>query len=157
MEKVRARCVECGDCLLWPGAMTTRGPVLTLAQKQVQLRRCVWEHAHGKPFPPDRVTSIDCENANCLADNHIVARTRAQLNARTLKRRTSVSRNARIAMTKRKSSKLSDHGAEDIRTSGLPPQEAADKWGVSKAYVYMIRAGRFRRDYASPFAGLGAR
>lgn len=157
MEKIRSRCTEDGDCYRWPGAITTRGPVMTVNQKQIQLRRVVWEGAHGRPFPSDRVASMECDNQDCLQAEHIVARTRAQLNARTLRRHTSIGRNAKIAHTKRKSSKLSDEGAEDIRTSALPPQELADKWQISKAYVYMIRGGRFRRNYASPFAGLGAR
>jgi hypothetical protein len=154
MDKVRTRCTEDGDCLRWSGAMTTRGPVVTVAQKQIQLRRIVWEDAHGTPFPSDRVASMDCDNPDCLHAEHIIARTRAQLNARTLRRHTSIGRNAKIAHTKRKASKLSDEGAEDIRTSELPAQELADKWGISKTYVYMIRGGRFRRNYASPFAGL---
>jgi hypothetical protein len=159
MEKIRARCEENGDCLLWPGAITTRGPVVTLEQRQIQLRRVVWEDDHQKPFPPDRVASIDCGHINCLAAEHIIARTRAQLVARTNRLHASAGRSAKIANGKRRGSKLTDEAAEDIRTSALLPQELADKHSITKAYVYMIRAGRFRRNYSSPFAGLllGAR
>ena len=157
MEKIRARCEENGDCLLWPGAITTRGPVVTLNQKQIQLRRVVWEDAHQKPFPSDRVASVDCGHINCLADTHIIARTRAQLVARTNRMHASAGRNAKIANGKRRDSKLSEEAAEEIRTSGLSAQEMAEKHSITKAYVYMIRAGHFRRNYSSPFAGLGAR
>lgn len=157
METIRLRCVECGDCLLWPGAMTTRGPVVTVAQKQIPLRRVVWEQKFGKLLPADRIASVDCENRNCLAEGHISARTRSQINARSNRRHGSTARNAKVANTRRKGSKLSDEGVQEIRASVLSAQALASKWSVSAAYVYMIQRGQCRRDYSSPFAGLGGR
>jgi len=157
MDKIRSRCVEEGDCLLWPGAINDRGPVATVAQKQLSLRRVVWEHAHGRAWQSDRVASVSCENANCLNHEHIVPVTRSHLVSRTNKRHNSIARAARVAAGKRKSSKLSDAGVLDIRTSEERTEVLAKRWDVSEAYVRMLKRNEFRHDFSSPYHQLQGR
>ena len=151
MDKIRARCVEEGDCLIWPGAFITRGPVATYKQKQYALRRVVWEERNGKPIPKGRMPSPNCGNPRCL--EHVVAKTWSQLNSRPV----SSAQKAKTAAAKRVGSKLSDEGVAAIRLWSGPVAEVAAMQGISKAYAYMIRRGQNRIDYSSPFAGLGAR
>lgn len=148
MEKIRSRCVEEGECLIWPGAVNSRGPVATIRQKQFSLRKVAWEDAHGKAFPPDRVASPGCKDPLCLA--HVVAKTWKQLNSRT----PTVAHRAKISMSKRRGSKLDEAAVAEIRFSSEPMSILIGRHGISKAYGYMIKRGDNRRDYSSPFAGL---
>jgi hypothetical protein len=148
LNKIRTRCIEEGDCLLWPGAVCTRGPVATVKGVQYSLRRVAWENKNGKPFPSGRVASPSCGNPRCLA--HISAMTWAQLNTRP----TSISHRVRTALARRKGSKLSDEAVNDIRYGGGRAEEAAERHNISAAYVYMIRRDQCRKDYSSPFHGL---
>ena len=155
MDRIRARCREDGDCLIWTGAMNERGPVVTVDRKQLSVRRVAWEERNGKPFPTGKVASVDCEDKACI--EHIVPRTRSQLNARTNRRHSSIARAAKVSATKRQNSKLSDADVIEIRMTDRPMKEIAAEKGISTVYAYLIRRGDFRRDYSSPFAGLGAR
>ena len=148
VDKIRSRCVEEGDCLIWPGAVNTRGPVATIGQKQFSLRKVAWEHEHGKAFPADRVASPGCKDPRCLA--HVVAKTWKQLNSR----KPTIAHRAKISLGKCKGSKLDAAAVADIRFSEEPMSVLIERHSISKAYGYMIKRGDNRRDYASPFAGL---
>lgn len=155
MQRIRARCTEEGDCLIWPGGINARGPVVTVKRKQFSIRRLAWEHKHGIPFPKGKLASLDCEHAACIV--HVVPRTWSEVNARTSKRHSSVARAAKMAATKRRVSKLSDADVAEIRATDRPIKEIAKEKGISCVYAYLIRRGDWRKDYSSPFAGLGAR
>lgn len=148
MSVIRSRCVEEGDCLIWPGAANTRGPVATYHRKQHSLRQVAWSDRHGKPFPPGRVASINCGRPLCLV--HVTAKTWAQLNSRT----PTMAARAQVATGKRRGSKLSDAAVAEILTSEERVVDLAGRHGISTAYAYMIRRGQNRKNYASPFAGL---
>lgn len=150
MEKIRTRCVEEGDCLIWPGAICTRGPVATIKGVQHSLRRVAWESKHLKPFPDDRLASPDCGNPRCLA--HVVATTWSKLNTRP----TSLSHRIRTALACRKDSKLSDEAVDEIRYSDERVVELAARHGISTAYAYMVRRGQCRVDYLNPYTRPGA-
>lgn len=145
---IQQRSEEEGDCLLWTGASCTRGPVVTIKQMQYPLRRLVWEAKHGEPFPAGSVTGVSCKNHLCL--EHVIDKTWSEHNSRP----TSLTHRIRTAMAKRKDSKLSDAAVAEIRASGERADVLAERHGISTAYVYMIRRGYNRRDYANPFAGL---
>jgi hypothetical protein len=148
MNVIRSRCVEEGDCLIWPGAANARGPVATHHQKQYSLRQIAWSQKNGKPFPSGRVASTNCGRALCL--KHVTAKTWAQLNSRT----PTLAAKAQVAIGKRRGSKLSDAAVAEILTSEERVVDLAGRHGISTAYAYMIRRGQNRKNYASPFAGL---
>lgn len=65
-----------------------------------------------------------------------------------------INHHAKAAMARRKTSKLSDAGVLDIRTSEEHRSVLMQRYGITEAYYYMLRKGRYRKDYSSPFAGL---
>ena len=154
VARAMARCTEDGDCLIWDGATNARGPVLTHKQVQYSLRRLVWEDKFKKPFPADRLASVSCGHKACLA--HVVARTRAIVNSLSAKQFGALKGRA-AALAVRAKSKLSQEAVRAIRIDERRAEEVAAEHGITAAYVYMLRRGEFRRDYSSPFAGLGAR
>jgi hypothetical protein len=156
-NRVMWRCEEYGDCCLWTGARNPRGPVVSVKNVEYPLRKAVWECTHDESAPPGMVVTTTCREHLCLNPDHVILMTRAQLNRRTLKTGNHKLRLMNIAIARRKASPLSDEAVRAIRLDGERAPDAAAKHGVSVAYVYMLRANKFRRELSTPFAGLGAR
>jgi hypothetical protein len=64
---------------------------------------------------------------------------------------------AKMAATKRSRSKLDDQKVAEIRASSESAMALSAIYGVAAGYITSIRAGNLWKNYASPFAGLGAR
>ena len=101
-----------------------------------------------------------CNESMCVLFGHIVQRTQSQnskVHARMGKYSSPIAK-AKMAMTKRATSRYSDAVIEEVRSSELSAKEMAKKHGMSHSYAISIRAGKLRKDYTpSPFSGLGAR
>lgn len=166
LELILGRCKECADC----GAMThyvggseDRGPTIDFVvggvRKKQFVRRVVWQMAHPEMHLPTGKTvviSSTCKNRRCINPELICRTTRSAAWKRDAQRglRYSPASIARGVAKRRAVSKLPDHGVEDIRSSDEHPQALASKWGVSEAYVYMLKKGQFRKPTGNPFAGL---
>jgi hypothetical protein len=150
VERIRMRCIECGDCLLWQGAVSKKGAgmYISFGCKRILIRRALWELRHG-PIPEG--------NDRCV--RHLLSMTIAERNRRTARDGwfSSPAYRAKISRAKTRKSKLSDEAVARIRAyEGYVPQIAAEE-GISEAYAYMLRRGRFRLALDNPFANLGAR
>ncbi len=155
MEKIRSRCDEFDDCLLWTGARNNRGPVMSVGGKEVSVRALVWEAAHELPFPPGRRASVTCRNKLCLNEKHIVAWTMGEQMRETQRNRSAAARYiSQVAAARTRGHKISDEAVHEIRYDGAPVAEMVRKHGVSRTYVYALRRGDFRRDRSNPFGGL---
>lgn len=156
--KLLERTEEFGDCKLWTGALIHgKAPVITIDDKKVYVKRRVMALL-GRNVEHKCVTS-DCTNKLCIEPAHLVVTTKGGI-----ARRTAASGalstplcGAKVAAALRAKSKLSQAAVQAIRASDKPVIELAAENNISESYVYMIRRGDFRKDYSSPFAGLGAR
>lgn len=157
-ERVRLRCIECGDCLIWQGS-SSRGkhPQIKIAGHTVSVRKALWVEKHG-PVPDGMEVAQTCETRNCV--EHIEAQTRKKIARRVAATGVyaSPTRCAKIAAAKRESnSGLTREQAMDIRYGAGTLQEAADRHGISRVSAGCIRRGERWKEYGGVFAGLGAR
>jgi hypothetical protein len=159
LERIKARCTECGDCWLWDGALcgNARMPSMHHEGKTVAVRRLVYQLKHGS-IPAGRAISPSCGRRLCVSPNCLQAVTEKQSKQRWAKlgAYSNPGKQRRMALTKRAKSHISDEMVERVRAATSAP-EAARETGVSLSYAKDIRAGRSRRDYSSHFDGLGAR
>lgn len=153
-EKLRLRCIEDGDCLIWQGAMNERGPSMKVGGKQYSVRQAVWSNRAGRPFPKGWVATVGCGRKACL--EHVVGMTRAAFNAK-LNKRINPIRSRKVAAAKRANSRLSQDAVRAIRLDDRPMAVVAAEHGISTAYGYMLRREEFRKDFGGFADGLGAR
>lgn len=154
--------IEQDGCWLWTGPITETGqPQASMrtpdGRKTLLVRRLVWRLAHPncKPAGSNLWAYAACETERCVHPDHVRLRTRssAMKNAEY-----SPLRNAKIAATKRAKSKLSqDVVREDILTSEETNVAVAARLGCNQSFIQKIRSGVARKEYSTPFAGLGAR
>lgn len=169
LDDIKARCTECPDCggmWLWPLKNSSSGPELNHKVDgkwvKTKVRRLVWQLKNpGQTLPDGRrmVISSRCKNSRCVNPEKVYRTTKTEAFKRAAARGSwkNPVAHAKVARSIRARSKLPEEGVQDIVTGEDPPAEAAKKWGVSTAYVYMLRRGLFRQPLANPFAGLGAR
>lgn len=152
LDRIRHRCREDGDCLLWTGHKSESG-VPRMASKS--LRRLVYEDRNG-PLKDRMNVSVTCEHSLCLV--HLKANTKGAILKRVyattdLRQRRSVTRTALA----RKTAKLDIEKVRAIRSSGDTIDVLAERYGVDRARISQVRRGVAWKDHANPFAGLGAR
>jgi hypothetical protein len=158
-EKVKAKCHDDAGCMVWTGACCNKCPSIRIGNKTVLVRRVLWEEENGK-IPAGHVTHMKCGTPGCVAPEHIRIMKHSTLSkelgaAGVLSGK---ARSAKIASTKRaKSEKITSEIAMEIRGSADPARVAAVKYGVSPSLIGKIRRNEAWADFASPFAGLGAR
>lgn len=163
LEDIKARCEEVGECWIWQGTvLRKRFPVAKANNETLYPKRLAWAAHHGKPVP-DGMCVVNrpakCHDPLCCNPDHLAAVTKRQVLQQVVddgKLHTTKTR-AKIAAAKRAGSKLSDQAVHEIRFSDEPVAVLAARHGISETYGHMIRRGDSRKDYSSPFAGLGAR
>lgn len=160
LEAILERCIEDGDCLIWQGAMShgTR-PTARIdgTRKTVGVRRLLLE-LNGIDPGRNRVFPT-CGNQACLNHEHLKPMKHAamlKLVARQTGYARSVTRNAKIAASKRKRSPLTPEMVAEIRSSPESGRAVARRLGLCQATVQAIRAHDTWRDYANPFFQLAA-
>lgn len=152
LDDIKARCVEEGECWLWKGALSDgKWPCIWYEGKTVPVRRVVWTMHKGKQIPKNVCITPKCDNHLCVHPGCMVARI-----GRRASRPATMQRRIRVATSLRARSRISDEAVMDIRTSGEPLAVLAERHGISYSYADQLRRGVRRRDFSSPFAGLGA-
>jgi hypothetical protein len=155
---LKCRCTEEGQCWLWHGSEDGQGrPVAIHMGKRHPARRLARQFADGKEVPADKVVTSTCGNLACISPECSVITTNAMAHKMAAARGDyrNAERDRRMALSKRAQSTISDELVERIRAADNG-RKAADETGVSYSHAKAIRAGRSRKDYSSPFAGLGA-
>lgn len=157
LEELYARTVEEGDCRIWTGP-GKKLPHLNTSAGRVNVRKLVLEAA-GSQIRANCVLGCSCRNDKCIELDHIRQRSRKE-HAAYFGRIGAYSgpvKIAKMAATKRSRSKLDDQKVAEIRASSESAMALSAIYGVAASYITSIRAGNLWKNYASPFAGLGAR
>ncbi len=148
------RAEPAGDCLEWTCYATPRNqPQWCLNGKCWPVRRLLWLLTRG-PLKEGLEVGVSCVNELCIHPDHLVARTRSKAR-RGIKK--SIATRIRIAMGKRKNSNLTEEVVRLIKLSNESGPVLAKRHGINNSTVNRIRNDTYRKDYASPFAQLGAR
>ena len=153
IARVLSKSTQCGDCLLWKGAISaaTNAPAVWFDGKVLNARRALWE-AMGKKHRDGFTIKAKCKEACCVAPEHLVQVKPVKAGAKGIAHRAKIAASARA-----RTSKLDQAKADDIRFSGEPPSVMARKYGITIQSAVEIQKGRRWAPIASPFAGLGAR
>lgn len=155
MDRIRHKCLEDGDCLIWQGDKSVDGvPRYYIDRKRKNLRHLLWVEKNGREPDAGKRVGVRCKRAGCVAEDHLVARSRQQ-ELKGVKRTPDTK--IRIALAKRKSSKYSDEFVQMVREMAGNHLEIAKQLGMHYQTVQRIRKHEIRREYVNPFAGLGAR
>jgi hypothetical protein len=153
MDKIRTRCVEEGDCYLWPGALSAgSSPAVHYLGKHYNLRHVQWEQM-GKALPTDGKTIVTkCREKRCLAEGHLLVGSRSRPGLR----RTPANRAKMAAISQARSSLTWDDIAE-IRASSKTLDELVAEYRKSRRAIQYILSGHTWAVTTGHFAGLGAR
>ena len=159
LDYLHERCTEDGDCWIWNLATSSGGtPKFTIKGKQVAARRTVAELI-GKNIEGKLVTNT-CGNKRCICPDHIKITDKAGLATMAAKRTgyaQQITRRKKISDKKRQTGKITLEQALEVRYSPMTLLDVANKVGISKSTAQRIRSGDTWKDYANPFAALGAR
>jgi hypothetical protein len=164
LERIKARCEEDGDCLLWTGKLHKNGsPSATefLDGKDcyVAIRRRAYESYRRVKLRKDQVITT-CSDPRCLAKAHLECITIGERSRRAhvaMDAATKIRRSMSISAAQKGKAKLTKEQVAAIKNSEDGPYVTARRIGVSGVVASRIVRGLSYRDYvASPFTGLGA-
>jgi hypothetical protein len=133
--------------------MKLTGATTTLARRMAAM---LAGHELAKGQPVD----MTCSERLCVNPEHTAPSTTQKIAKKAAKRGafSTTSRGARIAAARRLGRvKLTAEQVAEIRTSTESEVVLGPLYGVARSYIGRIRRGEARKDYSSPFAGLGAR
>lgn len=149
------QCKECGDCLIWQGAVDGFGtPMMKKGQPRTDSARRVLMRAMGKNTK-GRIATTKCGDKRCMAEDHVVLWTRKQLQQRSMAKK-SGDVTWSIALRNSGRYKLDMAKAREIRAAGMTWQEVMERYQVSKNTALGVLNGTHWKEYSSPFAGLGS-
>ena len=158
LERINARCMAEGDCLLWQGAMSSEDvPVMHVAGATRTLRRVVWQLVHGEPPPPGRLVVARCRDKRCLSQGCLRCMRRKDMARMDAKRGVYSRADAVTARTlaARRRSRFTAEQVRQVREHPGPAEQAAAAVGMSAVHATNIRAGRARRPLVNNiWAGL---
>lgn len=166
IARIKAKCIEDGDCLIWTGKVYANGhpsatEMLDGKDRYVGVRRRAYEEYHGVTLKrSEQVTT--CGHPGCLAKAHLsvmtvsekVRRMHANMDAGT-----KLSRSKKLAAHRQAvAGKVTPEQVQAIRNSEDGPYVTARRLGVNGVVASRIFNGQSYKDYeAHPFVGLGAR
>jgi hypothetical protein len=162
MAVVMQHAHECGDCLVWDGAVSaTRNSGLVGSPKfrGRSLRRLLLEKQTGKPLPPGKLATATCETPLCIAHLGTTDKSGAAVkgydNAGVRLRKAVANKRTAHALPW---VKLSHDKADYIRASDASCRQLAAELGVDKTLIGKVRQGKAwaPSKAANPFAGLMA-
>lgn len=171
LERIYARCeVDEDGCRLWTGSTMKDGkyPIAQVqdatrphGQRQVHVRRMVWELAKGKPAKsgPRYVLVAKCEKPRCVDEDclQLLAKSTRLKQTAATGIFANVIHRAKVAEGRRRGSKLPDDQVARLKAraaAGERVDSLAIEYGVSKGYAYAVIRGTNRGDYTTPFAAL---
>jgi len=158
-DKIAARTVEEGDCLLWTGTMCASGTIPSIFNKGklTSVCRLLWEKKNGS-IPAGMLIYRTCGNIQCVRPAHLGICTVSELgrfSGSLDKQKKSELQKVAISLTMRKLSKLTQSDVDDILTSPDKVSALAERFNVSERSIYQIRSGpRWKYRASNPWAGL---
>lgn len=162
LDKIKARCVEEGDCLIWQGGVSKEGyPIMKHGGACLHVRRVAIALDGREPKRRQPVT-CSCGDKRCIQPRHLKLSTYSKIGKATAA--TGVyaakARCAKVAHANRNraDTKLTMEIAREIRASTESSEALAARYGVYRSRINAVRRGDAWKEYAAtPFAGLGAR
>lgn len=154
--RIEERCDEVGECLRYRSRQAAPVVGWQGGRRTMTLGRLYWL-VTGRKVAADLCVSSSCGDPFCVA--HLLVRTKVQV-SRAAARRGAFDANplkvAKVALRLRARSRFSDAVIEAVRGSDEPSAVLAERFGMTRAYVNMLKAGRFRLPLANtnPWAGL---
>jgi hypothetical protein len=146
-------------CLVWTGSCCNGHPSRTVDGKTRLVRRELWEQVHG-PIKPGHIIRCTCETPKCINIDCCEQTTYKKLGQQlgALGVMSGPVRSARIATAKRAGpqAKLTDADVQRIRNGTETLETLARELHINKGTAGRIRRRECRRDFSSPWAGLGA-
>lgn len=141
-------------CLIWTESVNPHSglPVMRWYESMKTVRSVVYLLIHGQMRKGKR-TALSCGKKLCVHPDHVLAQ---NWNASLKGREIPIDTRIKIAMGQRKKSRLTDEQVQSIRSAIGTIREIGPEFGISYAHAAYIRRDEVRRDYSSPFAGLGA-
>lgn len=137
----------CG-CINWEGYCDPlRGPTTRYQQggSPKSVRRILWDIGHTEKLTKDDTIKMTCENDKCVNTKHMKKERRNKVQAGKPK---NVIHSMRIAEGLRKvKGKLDMDKARAIRDSEEPAKVLAEKYGVSKANIHLVKRGKIYKEY----------
>jgi hypothetical protein len=167
LERIKARCEEDGDCLIWQGKVYPKNghPAATEwidgKDCHVGVRRRAYEEYHKVKLTADQYVAT-CGNPACLAKEHLHLITIAE-RSRRMHRDMDAARKLRYSRTLAQKAqaakgKLTPEQVRAVIDSPDGPYVTAKRLGINGVVASRIRRGISYREYAAtPFAGMGAR
>ena len=154
LDRLRARCVEVGDCWEWQGYFTSTGqPGVRWHSNNTSARRVALQLVNPTPPEPGQDYALcTCGNPRCINPKHArwASKSECMLAGHRKNLRSDLPRAAKIAATQRATrAKITMAQAQDIRTSTDTLVQLAARYGISRNYVSRIRAHQAWRDYTS--------
>ncbi len=152
LDWLQSRVREEDGCWVWTGYINPQGQPQYYASGigtrlvRRDLFALVNERSPGKKFVGARLSCV----LGCTHPEHLVARTRSAVFVGKPK---SLAHTAAIAKARRAGSRITDDVVARFRTTGDDSELAA--LNVPTSYLYRIARGEARRNYSSPFSGLG--
>lgn len=130
---------DASGCLIYTrGGSESDYPRIWVNGKKMTTSRAQWTVLHGEP-PSDIVVRHKCDVRNCIEPTHLELGTYAENTADMIER----GRHGRPA------AKITQEDADDIRlyvSAGHTYQQAADRWGITRAYVGHIVRGKYYKN-----------
>lgn len=163
LDDIRARCIDDGGCWIWQGALAHGQPAMRLpGGRCTTVRRAVLELVKGRRIRTGRVVVAVCGCKACVNPEHLQEVTRSTVTKRAwqrARRQAASVANWRIARARRAlpNTRLNEQQVLLIRASEEPCSVLAQRYGCSQSTIRRVKSGSIWRDYASPWAGMGAR
>lgn len=158
-EKLLAKTIDDGGCLVWQHAAVNGHPAVTINGKSLLVRRVIWAELKG-PLRPGEIIRSTCGTPGCINPEHLTKTTHADLARQNGQAGLmgGLVRSASIARVKRASAqaKLTDDDVQAIRSGAECIPAIAARLGISEGHAYKVRRHDARREHCSPFAGLRA-
>ena len=143
-----------GQHLIWEGnwGATERG-TMKIDGERYDVRRTLYRIKRGRALKPGESVRAKCEHETCMAAAcQVVHKAKGSKGPRH-----SVATRAKQAAVKRARSKYSPELVAAVKASTKSYKQIALETGMKLSTVGAIKAGRLRKDYSSPWAGLWAR
>lgn len=156
VEWVKARCeVEQDGCWIWKlSAHDGTQPQGKFQGKVINVRRLLVAQLMGRQVRHSWIATCKCGTHLCANPLHLHEQSRS-LAFRGVE--FSVVHRANLAKSARARATLTQEAVEIIRTTDQPKPELARLFGVTADHIGQVLANKVWKEYASPFAGLGAR
>ena len=160
---LKARTVEEGECWIWTGCVAGHGyPLANLRKLQdrpVLVRRIAAALA-GRAPDAGQPVRMKCRCKQCVNPAHATPSSTKEIGRMAAKRGAwkGIARAAKISAARLKTSTIDADAVTAVKMAERGTlQSVCEQYGVAYSTAKAIRSGRIRRDYSSPWAGMGAR